>query len=186
MRIIFLTIFIVSLTGCASITQGTSQTLSFKLEPKETKCVLNRVGDGELGSISASSSTILVHKDKDDIIVQCTAPGYTQKTTRIVSGATTAGVTGVLLDFGITDMITGAMYAYPTDITIVMEKESLVISNKQAEQSNNLQQANSTQTVNLVTQTKEEKLKEIKRLNDAGLISKEVYLAKQQEIINNP
>jgi hypothetical protein len=35
-----------------------------------------------------------------------------------VSGATGAGVTGVLLDFGITDMITGAMYRYPEDVTI--------------------------------------------------------------------
>jgi hypothetical protein len=68
----------------------------YKLEPKETKCVLSRTGDGELGSVSATSNTILVHKDKDDIMVQCSAPGYAQKTTRIVSGASTAGVTALL------------------------------------------------------------------------------------------
>lgn len=110
--------------GCASITQGTSQVLAFRIEPKEATCVLTRVDDGELGSVSGTSNTIQVGKDKDDIVVQCKAPGYEPKTTRLVSRATTAGVTGVLLDFGITDMITGAMYAYPADITIVMDRQT--------------------------------------------------------------
>ena len=59
-----------------------------------------------------------VGKDKDDILVVCNAAGFEQSTTKVVSGATGAGVTGVLLDFGITDMITGAMYRYPEDVTI--------------------------------------------------------------------
>jgi hypothetical protein len=113
-----------ALAGCASITQGTSQILSFKIEPKEAVCVLTRVDDGELGSVSPSSNTIQVSKDKDDIVIQCRARGYSPKTSRLVSEATTAGVTGILLDFGITDMITGAMYAYPADISIVMEREA--------------------------------------------------------------
>jgi hypothetical protein len=112
-----------SRSHCASITQGTSQILSFKIEPKEAVCVLTRIDDGELGSVSATSNTIQVSKDKDDIVIQCRAPGYQPKTTRLVSKATTAGVTGVLLDFGITDMITGAMYAYPVDVSVVMERE---------------------------------------------------------------
>ena len=116
---------VIFVTGCASITQGTSQVLSFRIEPKEAVCVLTRVDDGELGSISAASNTIQVSKDKDDIIVQCKAPGYQHKTSRLVSKATTAGVTGVLLDFGITDMITGAMYSYPADVSIVMEREGV-------------------------------------------------------------
>lgn len=105
-------------SGCATITQGTQQAISFKLEPKDTICEVSRVGDGKLGRVSSSSSTLYVGKDKDDIIVVCNAPGYEQSTTKVVSGATGAGVTGVLLDFGITDMITGAMYRYPEDVTI--------------------------------------------------------------------
>ena len=168
MRNTFCLLFILGLTGCASITQGTSQVLSFKLEPKEAKCVLSRTGEGELGSINTTSNTIQVHKDKDDILVQCTAPGYQQKTTRIVSAASTAGVTGVLLDFGITDMVTGAMYAYPTDVSIVMEKDILVAP------------------TTAVTQATETKLKELKRLRNAGLISEEVYSAQQKAILGTP
>ncbi len=111
------------LPGCATVTQGTQQIIAFKLEPKESKCDITRVGDGKLGSISTTSNTIQVGKDKDDIIVVCAAPGYVQKTSRVVSGATGAGVTGVLLDLGITDMITGAMYRYPEEVTVVLDKE---------------------------------------------------------------
>ena len=106
------------ISGCATVTQGTQQAISFKLEPKDTICEVSRVGDGKLGRVSSSSSTLYVGKDKDDIIVVCNAQGYEQSTTKVVSGATGAGVTGVLLDFGITDMITGAMYRYPEDVTI--------------------------------------------------------------------
>jgi hypothetical protein len=110
--------YISLLSGCATITQGTQQAISFKLEPKDTICEVSRVGDGKLGRISSTSSTLYVGKDKDDILVVCNAPGFEQSTTKVVSGATGAGVTGVLLDFGITDMITGAMYRYPEDVTI--------------------------------------------------------------------
>jgi hypothetical protein len=111
---------LVFFSGCATITQGTQQAISFKLEPKDTICEVSRVGDGKLGRVSSSSSTIFVGKDKDDIIIVCNAAGYEQSTTKVVSGATGAGVTGVLLDFGITDMITGAMYHYPEEVTIAL------------------------------------------------------------------
>ena len=110
-------------TGCATITQGTQQAIAFKLEPDETTCEVSRVGDGVLGRVSHSSNVIHVGKDKDDIVVVCNAKGFEQSTTRVVSGATGAGVTGVLLDFGITDMITGAMYRYPADVTIALSKK---------------------------------------------------------------
>ncbi|AKR44260.1 hypothetical protein [Methylophilus sp. TWE2] len=109
---------VLMVTGCATVTQGTQQAISFKLEPPSTLCEITRIGDGKLGRVSASSNTIYVGKDKDDIIVTCNAPGYEQSTTKVVSGATGAGVTGVLIDFGITDMITGAMYRYPEEVTI--------------------------------------------------------------------
>jgi len=118
-----LALFVLLLTGCASITQGTSQVLTFNLEPKEIICQATRDGDGTLGSITYQNPTLNVSKDKDDIIVSCKANGYKPKTLKITSSATTAGVTGVLIDFGITDMITGAMYKYPDSHNIALEKE---------------------------------------------------------------
>jgi hypothetical protein len=116
-------LYLVILTGCASITQGTSQVLTFNLEPKGIICQATRDGDGTLGSITYQNPTLNVSKDKDDIIVSCKSDGYKPKTIKIASSATTAGVTGVLIDFGITDMVTGAMYKYPDSHNIALEKE---------------------------------------------------------------
>jgi uncharacterized protein YcfL len=120
---ILLSLCLPMVVGCASITKGTSQTLIFNLEPPETNCALSRIGDGEIGSISAKNNTIVVGKDKDDITVKCTAFGYKQKALNIKSSTETAGVVGgVFLDLGITDMITGAMWAYPSSTSISLEK----------------------------------------------------------------
>lgn len=124
MKKIILLMAAVSLVGCASITKGTSQTIIFNIEPKGTTCVATRDGDGEIGSVSTSNNTLKVSKDKDDIVVKCSAPGYKQKVTRLVSKTETAGVVGgAFIDLGITDMMTGAMWAYPNDVSIVLEKE---------------------------------------------------------------
>jgi hypothetical protein len=124
MKKIILLMAAMSLVGCASITKGTSQTIIFNIEPKGTTCVATRDGDGEIGSISTSNNTLKVSKDKDDIVVKCSAPGYKQKVTRLTSKTETAGVVGgAFIDLGITDMMTGAMWAYPNDVSIVLEKE---------------------------------------------------------------
>jgi hypothetical protein len=126
MKKILIFVTLVLLTSCASITKGTSQTIIFNIEPKGTTCVATRDGDGEIGSISTTNNTLKVSKDKDDIVVKCSAPGYKQKVTRLVSKTETAGVIGgAMLDLGITDMLTGAMWAYPNDVSIVLEKETV-------------------------------------------------------------
>lgn len=110
-------------TGCASITKGTTQTLIFNLDAPESRCVLTREGNGELGSVNKRLNTIVVSKDKDDIIVKCEAPGYASKTLRLVSSTETMGVVGgAFIDLGITDMITGAMWVYPQNTNVVLEK----------------------------------------------------------------
>lgn len=110
------------LSGCASITDGTSQTIIFNLDPAEARCVAKRDGDGELGSFKGRSASLTVGKDKDDIVVACEAPGREPKTQRVVSKTQTAGVVGgIFLDLGITDMITGAMWKYPTEVTISLD-----------------------------------------------------------------
>jgi len=112
------------LANCASITQGTTQSLIFDLDPSTTRCSLTREGDGEIGSVSSKNNTLSVGKDKDDIVVKCNAPGYKQKTMRLVSSVSSAAVVGgLLIDLGITDMITGAAYQYPGQTSIALDKE---------------------------------------------------------------
>ena len=112
------------LSGCASITQGTSQTLMFNVEPKEARCVVTRVDDGQIGVVSYSQNTLVVSKDKDDIIVSCKADKHKPYTLKIVSSASGAAIGGgLLLDLGITDLATGAFWKYPENHNISLEKE---------------------------------------------------------------
>jgi hypothetical protein len=123
MRILLATL-VISLAGCASITDGTTQTLIFRTDPLETKCKLSRDGV-ELGSVSGKLNTINVHKGAKDIVVSCEAEGYDSKTLRLVSSTQTAGVVGgVFLDLGITDMLTGAMWKYNGDVNVVLDKST--------------------------------------------------------------
>lgn len=112
------------LSGCATMMDGTTQLLSFNIYPREARCVLTRVDDGELGTVGGSSNTLTVSKDKDDIVASCTAPGYLSKTTRIVSSATGGGVASIFLfDLGITDLATGAYWKYPQSHSISLEPD---------------------------------------------------------------
>lgn len=115
--ILLMTIATLLSTGCATITKGTSQTLVFKLDPKETTCVLVRGGTKELGEISYSNNALSVGKSKDDIIVKCEAPGHAAKTMRVVSEP----YGGILW---LTDLATGAYWEYPGTISITLDKET--------------------------------------------------------------
>ena len=115
---------LIVLSGCASITQGTSQTILFNLEPKDINCAATRDGDGQLGTLSSANSTLSVSKDKDDIVVSCKAAGHKPKSIRLTSSTQAAGVVGgIFLDLGVVDMMTGAMWKYPDSVNIALEKE---------------------------------------------------------------
>lgn len=118
-------------SGCATITQGTSQTLMFNIEPKEARCILTRDGDGQIGVVTQSQNTISISKDKDDILVRCAADGYKPQTMKIASSASGAAVGGaILLDLGITDLATGAFWKYPEQHSVSLEAEKLTVEAK--------------------------------------------------------
>jgi hypothetical protein len=112
-----------TLTGCASITQGTTQVISFTIDPQEARCSIVNKDGATLGTVSGKSNLLQVSKGSGDLIANCNADGFEQKTTRIVSTTQTAGVIGIAIDFGITDMLTGAMWKYPDHVSIVMDKK---------------------------------------------------------------
>lgn len=111
------------LASCASITQGINQIISFSIDPPEATCTVANSKNATLGTVSGKSNLLQVSKGSTDLIVNCTANGYETHTTRIVSSTQPAGVVGVAIDFGITDMLTGAMWKYPDHVSIVMNKK---------------------------------------------------------------
>ena len=110
-------------SGCASITQGTSQVISFSIDPQEAKCAIVNKEGATLGTVSGKSNLLQVSKGAGDLVANCSADGYESTPSRIVSSAQVAGVLGIAIDFGIVDMITGAMWKYPDHVSIVLGKK---------------------------------------------------------------
>jgi len=116
-------IFSLGLSNCASITQGTNQVISFSIDPIDAKCSVVNKDNATIGTVSGKSNLLQVSKGAGDLIASCSADNYEPNTTRIASTTQTAGVLGIAIDFGITDMLTGAMWKYPDHVAIVMDKK---------------------------------------------------------------
>jgi hypothetical protein len=124
-RKLFLIFFLISVTSCASITQGTNQVISFSIDPIDAKCSVVNKDNATIGTVSGKSNLLQVSKAAGDLIASCSADNYEPNTTRITSTTQTAGVLGIAIDFGITDMLTGAMWKYPDHVAIVMDKKKI-------------------------------------------------------------
>ena len=111
------------LAGCMSLTQGNEQVIVFHLEPADTQCVASRNGV-DISSFNADYNELRISKSKNDIVVLCEAPGYKRQTMRIKSETQAGGVVGGLLlaDYGVTDMATGAMWRYPDEATVILQR----------------------------------------------------------------
>jgi len=118
-------IFSLGLSNCASITQGTNQVISFSIDPIDAKCTVVNKDNATIGTVSGKSNLLQVSKGAGDLIASCSADNYEPNTTRIASTTQTAGVLGIAIDFGITDMLTGAMWKYPDHVAIVMDKKKI-------------------------------------------------------------
>ena len=111
----------VLLAGCATLTDGTDQTIILSITPREARCAAERNGV-EVSNFCGTNPQFTVCKGAKDIIVTCKAPGYETKVSRLVSSTTGSGMMSFLfLDLGITDMVTGAMWKYPNSTGIALE-----------------------------------------------------------------
>lgn len=96
----------VVLTGCATITNGTEQSITFD-PPPDRVCAVTRV-DGVLGSVQTAAPTLVVTRTKHPITLDC---GDTQTVYEPKINA--AGYTSIgFIDFGLVDFATGALWEY--------------------------------------------------------------------------
>ncbi len=134
-------VFSLSITGCASIISGSTQTLSFKSVPEASQIsITNR--KGEKVHIGQTPVTVTLNKSagyfKGEIYnITFTKEGFQPKTIEVkakVSGWYFGnivfggfGLIGVL----IVDPATGAMYTLtPKDVSAVLDQEGLVATDK--------------------------------------------------------
>ncbi len=113
-------------SGCASIVEGTDQSVTVQTNPSGASCELKRDGT-VIGVVNPTPGTVNVDKSKDDIAVLCKKEGYQDG-----SGAFSSefqGMTfGNLLFGGIigvaVDASSGAMHEYPASVTVTLAPNS--------------------------------------------------------------
>jgi hypothetical protein len=112
-----------TLAGCATIVEGTSQSIMVDLSPQEATCVAFRDGT-QIASVGGTNRTMNVQKSRHDIILRCSAPGHQTADSKVESSASGWGVVGaVTLDFGVVDYATGALNKYPNSVTVALVRQ---------------------------------------------------------------
>lgn len=113
-----LLLFGFALSACASIVEGTDQSIAVNLSPENTTCEVIREG-ARLSTISKENRFINLSKSKNDLIIECEAPGHLDEVITLESSASGWGIVGcILIDLCITDYSTGALNKYPETLNI--------------------------------------------------------------------
>lgn len=125
--------FAVLTTGCATVTGGTTQTVSVKTQKNTVDvagadCVLFN----SRGTYTVTTpNTVSLHRAKDDLNIKCTKDGETDAITAIKSSHRTGAMAGNIILLGVgavaleaVDRANGAAYAYPDAITVSFGKNA--------------------------------------------------------------
>ena len=110
------------LSACATIVNGSSQTVTLSTAPPGATCTVDRMG-ARIGAVAQTPGSLRLDKSKNDLTVTCSKPGFQTATVTKPSsfgGATfgniiAGGVIGVVVDAA-----SGANYEYPGDIRLDM------------------------------------------------------------------
>ena len=108
------------LSACATIVNGTSQSVTVSTTPPAATCTLDRVG-ARIGAVAQTPGSVRLDKSKNDLSVTCSKSGY--QTATVVRGPSFSGWTfGNLVVGGVVgaviDASSGANYEYPGDIRL--------------------------------------------------------------------
>lgn len=181
-------------SGCASITGTESQNVSVQAleqgrgEVIGAACELTN-DKGKWYVTTPGSATI--HRSNDDMQVVCSKAGLEPGRATVVSGIKGSMYGNILFGGGlgaIVDHNKGTAYEYPAFVQILMGAFSKIEPPKkpapsaQEPAADSATIASSTQATGN-TPMLDEKLKELKRLYDSGLIDHEVYLERQRELL---
>lgn len=109
-----------TITGCATIVKGSTQTLTVQTEPDGANCELTREGQ-TIGAINPTPGTVQIDKNKNDIEITCKKKGYSNAVVTVSSTFQSWTVGNILLGglIGIAvDASSGAINEYPSSVEL--------------------------------------------------------------------
>lgn len=122
MRLSLLAMISIALSGCATIVNGSNQSVTVSTDPPGASCVLSRQGE-TVGAIAATPGSVQVSKSKNDVDVTCQKAGFvTASVAKSPSfgGATFGNILAGGLVGAVVDAASGANYTYPSEIHVPM------------------------------------------------------------------
>lgn len=113
---------LLSLGACASVVEGTDQSVTVKTIPAGASCELTR--DGEtIGAVNPTPGSVVISKSKDTVAVNCTKDGHEPGAETVASsfqGMTFGNILiGGIIGVGI-DAASGAMHYYPDNVEVFL------------------------------------------------------------------
>ena len=117
-----------SLGGCSTVIEGTSQEIVVNSNPQGAGCTLNRKESAKgpevvIGRVDPTPGKVKIEKTKYDITVLCDKPGYQQGIAYDHSGVAGATVGNIILGGGIgwaIDSASGSDNKYDTPIMVTL------------------------------------------------------------------
>ena len=118
------------LGACATIVEGSDQTVTVITEPPGAVCSFTRAGT-TIGVANPTPSTVSLEKSKDNISLLCEKDGYFNGAAALSSEfkAMTFGniIFGGIIGVGV-DAASGAMHEYPESITVILSPKTFSTS----------------------------------------------------------
>ncbi|MEO3474736.1 hypothetical protein AAFN86_22925 [Roseomonas sp. CAU 1739] len=121
-RLMLLAILGLGLPACATITTGTSHSLTVITEPPGAVCELRR-SDNIIGVVNPTPGTVRISKSSREIAVRCNRDGLPEAVATVQPGFQAMTAANLLLGglIGIAvDAASGAAGTYPSSITVAM------------------------------------------------------------------
>jgi len=111
---------VISVSGCGTITQGTTQDIAITSSPAGSRCNLNRDGEN-IATLYSTPGRVHVDKTKYDMVLTCAKPGYQTASVNLKSGYGIGVFGNIILGgavgWGI-DSATGADNKYPSTANV--------------------------------------------------------------------
>lgn len=133
-RLAALLLLAAGLPACATITTGTTQSISVLSEPAGAACTLTRDGT-IMGIVNPTPGTVAVSKSSRDIAIRCTRAGNLDGVTTITPQfqAMTAGniLIGGFIGLAV-DAASGALSRYPENVIVSLPPDSFASDDARA------------------------------------------------------
>jgi hypothetical protein len=175
--VVFVSIAILT-AGCASVVQGTSQSINVATEPPGATCTLHRNGQ-VISSVSPTPADVRVEKSAYDIDVVCQKEGFQDGKAQLKADAEAMTLGNILIGgiIGVAvDAASGAINKYAPNVTVsLLPREPT---------SSEVQDATSAGKSGRATaQELRSRLIKLKDLFDRGLLTADEYDGKRKEIL---